>query len=253
MSSSASQERRPTAALWRRYQKARDCVLRNRILEAYLPLVSAVAARVAHRLPPCVELEDLKSVGVLGLLNAIDHFDVGRGVQFEAFSKKRIAGAMLDELRRQDWIPREARDRVEALRSAKQELRDRFGREASDFELARCMNLSLRAVHDITIELTLTNMMPLDTSDEDSGNVHRFDLANEEPEPYERAFQSELLSLVDSHLDSTEKNLVRWHYHDSKPLRLIGNNLRLSESRVCQLHNRMLTRLKARLYQEVAP
>jgi RNA polymerase sigma factor for flagellar operon FliA len=243
--------------LWRRYTKTRGSHLRNQLIETYLPLVDLLAARVRKRLPPHVDADDLKSAGVFGLVRAIENFDPERGVKFETYCKKRVCGAMLDELRRQDWIPRETRDRVEQILAVAKRLRECFGREPTALEMSRAVGIPLDEFMLLAADLELASMLPLDTTptddfgDGDEGR--RFEPIDLVPEPPDVAHRRDLLHLVDRHLSSRERTIVHSYYHDDQTMKRIGSRLRLSESRVCQMHNRMLNRLKARLHQEALP
>ncbi len=145
-----------------RGQRVRNELIRNELIEVYMPLVRGVAARLSRRLPQHVDVEDLVSAGVFGLVNAIEHFDHERGIKFETYCRKRVSGSMLDELRRQDWIPREARERADLLRRTVSSLRCALGREPDDVEAADAMGLSLRAYHDTLQDLAFASRQQLD-------------------------------------------------------------------------------------------
>lgn len=242
--------------LWRRYRRRRDRRVRDRLAEHYLPVVFALAARLAQRLPRHVDADDLRSAGLFGLLEAIDHFDPERGVTFEGFCRKRVAGAMLDELRRQDMIPREARDRAGLLDRVEAELRERLGREPSEREVAAAMRVKPAACADIRLDRMFANRVSLECTDGESGDdvaCFGFEPIDAIPLPPEQVWRRELIQLVDRHLSRRERTIVQSYYHDEQTMKRIGSRLRLSESRVCQMHARMLSRLKARLRREVAP
>ncbi len=241
------------ALLWRRFRKSHSDESRNRLLETYLPLVRALAARVLSRLPPYVDAEDLRSAGVFGLLDAIEHFDPNRGVKFETYCRKRVSGAMLDELRRQDPIPRETRERAEMVAKTLQRLRDELRREPSQWEAARALGLALPAFRRLLADVALATWSPLDLL-VDSGDGDDAHGAHFEPEdaiagPSEIACRRELLALANHLLSAAERTIVRGYYHDEQSMKRIGGRLRLSESRVCQLHAQMLDRLKTRFAQ----
>jgi RNA polymerase sigma factor for flagellar operon FliA len=244
--------------LWVRYRGTRRRELRDRLIELYLPVVRSEARRLVKRLPPHIESDDLVSAGTLGLVRAIEHFDPARGVRFESYCRKRVVGAMIDELRKQDWIPREARDRAELLRRTVQALRDELRREPSDQEVAQAMGTPVRTVRAIRRDLQTASWIPLhdttrDDFGDDGGRVLRFEPIDGFPLPPDVVCQDELMGMVDDQLSRRERAIVRSYYHDEQTMKRIGHRLRLSESRVSQMHHRMLLRLKERLYREAAP
>jgi RNA polymerase sigma factor for flagellar operon FliA len=252
------------ATRWRRYLATRDSKIRNELVETYLPLVRGLAAKLASRLPPCVDIDDLRSNGVVGLVGAIEHFDPSRNVKFEIYAKKRITGAMLDELRRQDSLPRDARERADQVRAMTSRLRDELGREPSEGEVAECLGLDVADVRDVRRDLVFAAQQSLEPIVESGGHAptgrggRRNRLALLEPidvfpEPSEAAHRLELLQLVHRSLDDRERSIVRGFYHDDHTMKHIGSTLRLSESRISQMHTEMLSRLRQRLYKEVAP
>ncbi len=236
-------------SLWRRFRRARSGVLRDRLIEIYLPLVRGVARRLCCRLPPNVDVDDLVSVGAFGLVGAIESFDPKRGAKFETYARKRVVGAMLDELRRQDFIPRDARERGDLLKRTVEDLRDSLGREPSDAEIASSMGVLPGAVRDILLDLAFAQRVPLD----DDESAAMSELAAAMPEPSEAVFHGELLGLVDRQLSTRERALVQSYYVDEHSMKRIGHRMRLSESRICQMHTQLLSRLKERLHHELAP
>jgi len=243
--------------LWGAFVRSHSQEHRNRLIEIYLPLVRAVAARIAKRLPPHVDTDDLVSAGVFGLVSAIENYDRRRNVKFETYCRKRVSGAMLDELRRQDWIPREARERADLMRSTASALRDSLGRDPDDQEIAEALGQPLSVVHDTLADIAFANRLPLDpqlAEDKgDDGQRARLEPVDGLPEPPEQVFHQELIGMVDRHLSRRERTIVQSYYRDEQTMKWIGSRMRLSESRVCQMHMRLLHRLKERLYQEVAP
>ncbi|MFH0944707.1 MAG: FliA/WhiG family RNA polymerase sigma factor [Planctomycetota bacterium] len=250
-------ESEPIERLWGSFLKTRCLDLRNRLVLVYLPLVRGVAARISRRLPHNVEIDDLISAGVFGLVNAVENFDPERAVKFETYCRKRVSGAMLDELRRQDWIPREARERTGQMRRTVVRLRGTLERDPDDAEVAAALGQSLRTLHDTVNDLAFATRLPLDphVSESGDGEGHRarVEPVDAHPEPPDQVFHQELLNIVDGQLSLRERTIVHSYYHEEQTMKRIGNRLRLSESRVCQMHMHLLTRLKERLYQEVAP
>lgn len=242
---------------WRRYLETRDPKIRNELIEIYLPLVRAIAAKLASRLPRFVDTEDLSSSGVVGLVAAIEHFEPERRVKFEIYAKKRIAGAMIDDLRRQDTLPRDARERAEHLRRTVRKLRDDLGREPTPYEIAESMGFSLAAYREVMLDLAFCAQVSLDPHVGDPENADprrtRFEPIDVRPQPHEIAHRHELMNLVDRELDARERTIVREFYEEEHTLKHIGASLRLSESRICQLHTELISRLRQHLYKEAAP
>ena len=255
MARSESPRRTDARDLWAKYQERRDQELRDRLIERYLPVVRSEAARLAQRLPPHVDTDDLVSAGVIGLVRSIEAFDPERGVKFRTYCRKRVLGSMIDELRRQDHIPREARDRADHLRSTVQSMRDELGREPSDQEVADRIGTTAHAIRETLRDLAFSSWLPLEAAEKggaEEGRVLRFEPVDQIPEPSEAAVKDEIIRLVEHQLSRRELAIVRSYYHDDQTMKRIGHRLRLSESRVCQMHNRMLSRLKRQL-REVAP
>jgi RNA polymerase sigma factor for flagellar operon FliA len=239
------------AALWRRFLRRRRRRFRNELAEAYLPLVRRVAEDVAARVPRSVDPEDLFSVGVFGLIQSIESFDAARGVRFETFCRRRIRGAMIDELRGHDGLSRAARDRVRAVALARGRLRQELGREPNHHELAQHVRLRPSEIERILARASRT-VLSLDRANgEASGSEQALnladDLVDDRAEPPETALRNELLRLIDGTLSKEERDLLRMRYVDGLTMRKIGRRMGLSESRICQIHGRLLLKLHRRL------
>lgn len=220
-----------------------------------MPLVRSVADQVASRLPRNVDQEDLISAGVFGLLQCIDTFDPDRGTKFESFCRMRIRGSMIDELRSQDLLSRDARDRANRVSDAWQKLSQELGRDPTSYELADAVDLTPREVEELLQRSSHQNMISLDhgaleMSLQADGISVSEDLVDADLEPPEAAHQKDLLILVDQCLSVAERDIVTLRYQDGQTLAQIGRLLGISESRVCQLHGRILGRLYRRLAQE---
>jgi RNA polymerase sigma factor for flagellar operon FliA len=213
-----------------------------------------VAEKVSARLPKTVDLDDLTSAGIFGLLKAIENFDPRRGTRFETYCRLRVKGSMLDELRSQDWIPREARNREAKLKSTVSKLKDGLGREPSDLEIASSLDISVDELRDIILHVTFSNIIPLNISEIDqlSGNGSEFSdrLPIFEAEPSEVAHRNEIVELIYNNLSQIEKLIIMFYYHEGLTMKEIGEVLQISESRVCQVHMRLLERLKERYGEE---
>ncbi|MEW6744567.1 MAG: FliA/WhiG family RNA polymerase sigma factor [Planctomycetota bacterium] len=244
------------ARLWRRYKKTRSWKLRNKLVETYLPLVRSIAGRWGVRLPIWVDRNDLVSAGVFGLVGAIESFDPNRGTRFESYCQVRVQGAIRDELRHQDWLSRASRHRGMAVSRARSELAQRLGREPSDREVATHLGISPEELKARELEFWATQVVSLDApfgaGDEagTQGESTCLNLVASEDLPADIVHRRELIKLVDGHLTAIERVIVFLHYHKSMKLKQVARVLHLSDSRITQLHNRLLKRLKKKLSYE---
>lgn len=257
MAASPRMDEREVGALWRAYRRKRTQERRNRLLEHYLPLVAHLARRLWARLPEGVELDDLASAGVFGLLDAIDHFDAGRGVKFETYCQPRVRGAMLDELRKLDWAPRLVRQREALLKAAGAELERKLGRKATVAELARHLQLSVADVERMQRETVPVNMISLNKKwfeTDGQKDVRQLDILVDKrgEHPGRRVDAADSMRLLVKSLSQQERLLVILYYHEERTMKEIGEELGLSESRVSQVHSQILERLQARLAGRVA-
>lgn len=212
-------------------------------------LVKRIAYHLAGRLPASVEVADLIQAGMLGLLEAASNYMSDRGASFETYAGIRIRGAMLDALRKLDWAPRSVHRKARAAAQAVREIEAEFGREARDVEIAGRMNVSLEEYHKITQDAASCRVASLDetTGDEDSllGRVE-----DESADPFRDAtdegFRAALATAI-RELPEREQFVMSMYYDDELNLKEIGAVLKVTESRVCQLHGQALVRLKARL------
>jgi len=212
-------------------------------------LVKRIAYHLAGRLPASVEVSDLIQAGMLGLLEAASNYTADRGASFETYAGIRIRGAMLDALRKLDWAPRSVHRKARAAAQAVRELEAEFGREARDGEIAARMGVSLDEYHKITHDAASCRIASLDDSsgDEDSllGRVE-----DETADPFADASEDgfrDALSQAIKELPERERLVMSLYYDDELNLKEIGAVLKVTESRVCQLHGQALVRLKARL------
>jgi RNA polymerase sigma factor for flagellar operon FliA len=239
--------------VWHDYKRdSTDKALRNRLIEQYLPLVQYNARRVWARLPDDVEIDDLISAGLFGLVDAIEAFDVSRGVKFETYCVQRIRGAMLDELRANDWVPRLVRNQGSKLTQATTELAARHGRQPTDQELADHMGLSSRELERMirdgrAVSLTSLNKQTyLTDSDREVGQVDILEDKKGE-DPTRRVRRNDLMRLVTKGLNRNERLIIILYYYEELTMKEIGETLGLSESRVSQLHTALVQRIQTQL------
>jgi RNA polymerase sigma factor for flagellar operon FliA len=241
----------PIEKLWGAYARAPGDETRNRLVEHYQPLVTEIVRRLSARLPRLIDRGDLDTAANFGLMAAIEGFDAARGVRFEVYCERRVRGALLDELRNQDWLSRPFRGRLEQLRRVSEGLRSHLGREPSEAEVAQALGpgdarrgfeLGLSAGFATPVlsgraeewgEDALAGLELLADPDSDA--------------PRERLGSDDLYRLVAQRLTVQEYQIVYLRYWEDLSLREIGEVLHLSESRVCKVHVRLLERLKERL------
>jgi len=243
-------------ALWLGYKKNGDERLRERLILHYSPLVKYVAGRVGIGLPPNVDQADCVSYGIFGLIDAIEKFDLDRGIRFEPYAIRRIRGAILDELRALDWIPRSVRAKAKAVERAYASLWGRLRRTPSEAEIAEEMGVSLADLHQTFAQLSLVNVMALDellsTGADRPGAVSLGDtLEDADAEDPVAIFESremrQRLSGAIATLPDRERTVVTLYYFERLTLAEIGQVLGVSESRVSQIHTRAMLQLRARL------
>lgn len=226
--------------------------LRNRLVEEYLPLVKYNGERIWARLPEGVELDDLISAGVFGLMDAIDAFDLTRGVKFETYCVPRIRGAMLDELRTMDWVPRLVRSKASKLQEATKEMEARLGRHPTDQELAAHMQLNIQDLEKMMLEANAVNLISLNKKwyETDSyKDVREIDILEDKKgeDPTRRIQKNDLMRLVTKGLNRNERLIIILYYYEELTMKEIGATLDLSESRVSQMHSSIVQRLQTQL------
>ncbi len=245
-------------ALWRAYGERRDPALRERLVLHYAPLVKYVAGRVGTGLPAHVDAGDLVQSGIFGLVDAIDRFEPERGLKFETYAMQRIRGAILDDLRAQDWVPRSVRSRSREVERALERLEARLLRTASDAEVADELGLSVSDLRDLYTQLQLTSVVALD----ELVTVGRGGMSLAEtlpddsmPDPgavMDGVESRRLLAQAVSQLVERDRVVVTLYYFENLTLAEIGKVLGVTESRVCQLHTRAVLRLRTKLLDATA-
>src|SRR5580658_2706245 len=241
------------AEVWKSYkQDQSNQELRNVLIERFLPLVRYNAERVWAKLPEGVDLNDLISAGVFGLMDAIDAFDMGRGVKFETYCVPRIRGAMLDELRTMDWVPRLVRSKASKLNEAVKGLEARLGRQPNENELAHEMQISVPELEKMMMDANAVNLISLNKKwyETDSyKDVREIDILEDKKgeDPTRRIQKADLMRLVTKGLNRNERLIIILYYYEELTMKEIGATLDLSESRVSQMHSSIVDRLKNQL------
>ncbi len=233
---------------WRAYRETGQPWMRDRLIEHYYPLVRQAAEQIKARLPAQVDLEDLAQAGSLGLIDAIEKYDPDRGAKFETFCSLRIRGAMYDDLRRCDWVPRQIRNRGHQLERARDEAETRLQRVATDEEVAAHMDVPMDEYQELVREQRVRTMVSLDrTWEDEKENEHSHLEAltdHRTPCPLDRVEREELKQLAYRGLSRNEQAILQMYYYDNMSLKEIGVVLQISESRVCQIHQQTLNRLR---------
>jgi RNA polymerase sigma factor FliA len=236
--------------LWKAYHGNPGDDTRNALVEAYHGFAAEVTRRFAARLPRSVDRGDMTTAGDVGLMNAISGFDPERGVRFESYCELRVKGALLDELRTQDWLPRPWRQRVEHQKRAVEALRSREGREPTDEDVANEMELSVdlyQQLFGVGLPGVPSGSMAIDGSDDDVMMTLEVVPDPSALDPDEGLSREELLSLVTQRLTEQEFRILYLRYWEGMAMREIGELTGLSESRVCKIHTRLIERLQDRL------
>lgn len=241
--------------LWRAYRKTRDDGIRNRLIKQYLPLVKYVAGKLAVGMPQNVEFDDLVSYGVIGLFDAIDKFDPGKHVKFKTYAVTRVRGAIFDQLRQLDWVPRSVRQKTRELEETVRRLEAQLGRSASDEEIARELGISLREFEKLIMKISGTTVLSLNDvwyAGEDSDRMSIGD-SIESPQsrnPDSIVEKQEIKRVIIeaiNELPEKEKKVLVLYYYENLTLKEIGAVLGVTESRISQLHTKAIMRLRGRL------
>jgi RNA polymerase sigma factor for flagellar operon FliA len=244
--------------LWRRYKDQGDNTARERLVVAYSPMVKFVAGRLGAGLPSHVEDADLISYGLVGLIGAIERFEPERGIKFETFAMTRIRGAIIDELRSLDWVPRSVRSRAREIEQAQAKLEHELQRAPSEAELAAKLNMTEEELQSALLEIANSSVYALDelwtVSDSSGDQVSLLDTIADEgaADPQEALATTEVkdrLTEAIGGLPEREQLVVALYYYENLTLREIGEVLGVTESRVSQLHTKAVMRLKSHLQQ----
>jgi RNA polymerase sigma factor FliA len=244
------------AELWQEFKASNDQRLRERLILHYSPLVKYVAGRVGVGLPPNIEQADLVSYGIFGLIDAIEKFDISRAIKFETYAISRIKGAIIDELRAIDWIPRSVRYKAREVEKAYAALEARLHRTPTEPEVAGELGIGLDELHTIFSQVSFVNVIALDellnVGGERGDKVSLVDtLEDTRAEDPVAAFETEetkyLLARAINTLPEREKIVVTLYYYEGLTLAEIGQVLGVTESRICQMHTKAVLQMRSKL------
>ena len=244
------------AVLWRDYKADGAPDVRERLILHYSPLVKFVAGRVAAGLPQSIEQSDLVSYGIFGLIDAIDKFDPGRGFKFETYAISRIKGAIIDELRSIDWVPRSVRAKARAVERAYSKLENELKRTPEDREVAAELGMSEAELDAVLSQVSFTGLVALDellsAGGSDKGGSTTVmdtisDRAHDPVEAFEVDEMKHLLADAINRMPDRERLVLTLYYYEGLTLAEIGGVLGVTESRVCQIHTKAILQLRGRL------
>jgi RNA polymerase sigma factor FliA len=238
--------------VWVEYKRTKHETLRNTLMENYLHLVRYNAERIHVKLPDEVELDDLMSAGIFGLMDAINAFDLERGVKFETYCAPRIRGAILDELRSMDWVPRLVRSRAHKLDGATKSLETELGRSPTNDEVATRLQVSMAEFEKMAKDASAVGLVSLSRKwfETDSNkDVREIDVLEDKrgTDPVREIQRKDLKELITKGLSRAERLIIILYYFEEMTMKEIGATLDLSESRVSQMHSSILARLKAQM------
>jgi RNA polymerase sigma factor FliA len=238
--------------LWSRYHQQGDGQCENALIEQYLPLVRAVLGRLAMTLPEHVDHDDLHSAGMFGLLHALRHYNPACGTPFQSYARLRIRGAMLDELRRMDWVPRSIHEKARQIQETMARLEQQLGRAPTEAEVARGMSLSPAQYEELLARIRPATFVCLDavcTGDgEDGGSVGEVVADSSTDGPVEQASRNELKDIILERLKTlpaNQRKVLALYYGEDLTLREIAQVLGITESRVCQIHSQAILSVRA--------
>jgi RNA polymerase sigma factor for flagellar operon FliA len=225
---------------------------REDLILRYAPLIKLIVNRIALRLPPCVDTEDLVNAGVIGLMDAMEKYDPMRGTSFKTYAEFRIKGAILDELRSLDWFPRSVRQKVNRLESAYVQLERQLGRAATDEEVAEALNIDLDEFYETLAQASAVSLVSLYDTGKEEGEERSFldCIANGNQDPATALQSREVYETVGGaieRLPEKERMVISLYYYDELTMKEIGSVLNLTESRVSQIHTKAVLRLRAKL------
>lgn len=239
--------------VWTQYKTAPTEELRNVLVEKYLPIVRYVAERLAATLPSFVEVDDLASMGIFGLLDAIERFDPKLGVKFKTYAMNRIRGSILDELRSLDWVPRLVRIKAGKVERACHELERELGRAPTFAEMAAKLGMGFDEYHSMLEGGSATAIISLSdewTDQEENHGNRKIDLLQDDDptgSPLHEIQLRDIREVIADHLSEKERVIVTLYYYEGLSMKEIAKVLNLTESRICQIHGKVVERLKEQL------
>ncbi|MDR1440179.1 MAG: FliA/WhiG family RNA polymerase sigma factor [Clostridiales bacterium] len=242
--------------LWKQYAQTKDPAVRETLITENAYLIKYVAGRLNIYFTANLEYDDIVSFGVFGLIDAIDKFDPGKGVKFETYASLRIRGAIIDNIRELDWVPRSLRQKGKDLERALMELEIELGRPPSDEETAAKMGLSMKGFNKLLDDASIATLISLDEAAEQNNELYDSqEFEDGSDSPAKQAEASELKELLASEIDKLsekEKTVVSFYYYDELTLKEISEIMKVSESRISQLHTKAISKLRGKLAKQLS-
>lgn len=238
-----------TKALWEAYQKKRNPNTKTKLIEAYIDLVKIIAGRLYTTYGNHLEFDDLLSYGVFGLIDAIDKFDPSKNVKFETYAQIRIRGAVVDQLRNLDWIPRSVRQKARQIEETMAALENKYQGHVSDEMVAGELDMSVQELQSVLQQTSAFNIISLEDKLMDSADeMKTVDVGQESPET-KLLLKETLNILADSiqTLPEREKQVITLYYYEELTYKEIGTVMGVSESRISQLHSKAIARIRNRM------
>jgi RNA polymerase sigma factor FliA len=245
-------DRMPAAEMWAEYKKTQSATIRNYVWEKHISLVKYIAEKIYTRLPDEVDIQDLVQAGQFGLMDAIDLFDPDKGFKFETYAATRIHGAMLDELRHMDWVPRLVRHRTAKVNAITDKFEMRHGRAPTQEEVAERLGVSGDELEKIIKDSGAVSTISLNRkcfNSDGNKEVTEIDVLKDESQrnPLQETQRRDIKELMTKGLSRAERLIITLYYYEEMTMKEIGQTLDLSESRVSQMHSSILARLKAQM------
>jgi len=238
------------AQIWQEYVADRENKeLKDTLIMQYAPLVKYLAGRLSVHIGHRVEFDDLISYGIFGLIDAIDKFSLEKGVKFETYASLRIRGAIIDSIRKLDWVPRDLRQKSKLVEQAYADLEIDLGREPSDEEIAQKLGLTIEETLELMKKASIASLVSLDDYLEQNHeeNFSVRDGGETPEEEYDRKEVTDILVEAIDKLTDKEKNVVTLYYFEDMTLKEISKTMGVSESRVSQIHSKAVVKLRAKL------
>lgn len=229
--------------------------IRAKVINEFAPLIKYIASRIAMRLPPHIDIHDLINAGVIGLIDAMEKFDASKNIKFKTYAEFRIRGAMLDELRSMDWVPRSIRQKARKIEEAYGRLETLLGRPASDEEVALELDIDMDSFYRLLSETASVSLLSLDDLGEDNQdaskrNLLEYIMQDEKDWPTHKIGLGEIRDMVAKAIQSLpekERMVISLYYYDELTMKEIGHVLKFTESRVSQIHTKSVLRLRSKM------
>lgn len=239
--------------IWKDYLKSKKVSLRDHLITHYLPLVRIVSGRLLSGLPKHVRMDDLYSTGVMGLIKAVEKYDPSRKAKFKTYAQLIVKGAIIDEMRSLDWVPRSIHQKANQIEKATHHLQQKLGRDPTDIEVAKHLGVTIEKYDELVLRVRPAILLSLDkAAEEDQSGVHISERIpdNKAMTSYEVAEKKEFGALLEEaiyKLPEQEKTVLVLYYYENLMLREIGKIMGVTESRISQIHTKALIRLRTRL------